>query len=74
MELNREDYYGWKRNPVTEAFMQAMVQEVEDEVGYLVQTAGKNSVEDTARRERIKALQWLIDWVPKFREEEREDA
>lgn len=54
--------------------MQAMVQEVEDEVGYLVQTAGKNSVEDTARRERIKALQWLIDWVPKFREEEREDA
>lgn len=73
VEVNKDDYFGWRHHPVTEAFMQAMREQIDSEMASLVVSAGDNPLNDKSKVGRIDGLRWLVDWEPIFTQKEVND-
>jgi hypothetical protein len=62
--FSADDYYAWRKHPVTEQFMESAVESINSMVESLVLTAGDDPKLDARRRGEIAGLKWLFDWVP----------
>lgn len=62
MEIKASDFYEWKANPVTKAFMYAAQERIHDAMQVLSTTAGLNSIEDNYMRGFITAYRELEDF------------
>lgn len=66
VEVNKEDYISWRHHPVSQAFIQAMQEKIDEEMASLVMSAGDNPLSDKTKVGRIDGLRWLVDWEPLF--------
>ena len=64
MTFTADDYYAWRKHPVTEQFMESVVEYMNSTMESLVLSAGDDSRVDSRRRGEISGLKWLFDWVP----------
>jgi hypothetical protein len=64
MSFSADDYYAWRKHPVTEQFMESVVEYMNVTMESLVLTAGDDSKVDSRKRGEIAGLKWLFDWVP----------
>jgi hypothetical protein len=60
--IKTQEFYDWKKNPVTMAFMYAAKERVSDAMQMLSTTAGLNPVEDNYMRGFIQAYRELEDF------------
>jgi hypothetical protein len=73
MNFTKDDFIAWRRNPVTEGFLEEVVNEMNSSVADLVVHAGVNPPADRFNCGKIEGLRWLTDWQPDFREREETD-
>ena len=66
MQINKNDYVAWLHNPVTQAFLESVVEAMDGEMRYLITEAGIDSARDRYRVGVIAGLQALPDWNPSF--------
>jgi len=75
MELSKDDWIQWKNLPCYTRFVEDMAEIAADVAGYLVQNAGKDSLEDRRMAGVIQGLKWLVEWQPEFIDEgDEQDA
>lgn len=60
--IKASEFYDWKKNPVTLAFMYAAKERIEDGMAVLSTTAGLNPIEDNYMRGFIQAYRELEDF------------
>lgn len=72
--MNKDDFVVWRMNPVTDGFKDAVLKELDSLVADLVNNAGNDPGNDKFVRGQIVGLQWLIDWVPEFIEDDDDEG
>jgi len=60
--IKASEFYEWKKNPVTLAFMYAANERISDAMNVLSTTAGLSSIEDNYMRGFIQAYRELEDF------------
>ena len=60
--IKANEFYEWRKNPVTLAFMYAAKERIEDGMNVLSTTAGLNPIEDNYMRGFIQAYRELEDF------------
>lgn len=73
MNYNKDDFIAWRSNPVTQNFLETVVEEMNASVADLVIRAGVDPASDRFHCGKIEGLRWLTDWQPNFPEEEDTD-
>jgi len=70
--IKAQDFYDWKKNDVTKAFMYAAKERIDDAMNVLSTTAGLNAIEDNYMRGFIQAYRELEDFrIDDLAEEEQ---
>ncbi len=69
MQISKDDFLRWRESPVTQAFLENVLQAVDGELKFLASDAGLNPIQDRFRVGHIKGLTELADWEPEFVED-----
>ena len=69
-KLTRSDFLSWLKNPVTQLFLQETVDVMDNQLVKLINSAGKDSLDDRWTTGFIYGLRQLADWDPNLRTEE----
>ena len=72
--IEKDDFIAWRDHPVTQGFLQATLEEMNESVKDLIVGAGLNSLGDRYNCGKIQGLSWLVDWQPTFDEKEEEET
>jgi len=60
--IKAQEFYDWKKSPVTQAFMLAAKERIQDAMNVLATTAGLNSIEDNYMRGFIQAYREMEEF------------
>ena len=60
--IKAQEFYDWKKSPVTLAFMYAAKERIQDATNVLATTAGLNSIEDNYMRGFIQAYREMEEF------------
>ena len=60
--IKAQEFYDWKKSPVTQAFMLAAKERIQDAMHVLATTAGLNSIEDNYMRGFIQAYREMEEF------------
>jgi hypothetical protein len=66
--FSKDEYLDWRNSPVHEAFLEEILEMINNELTYLSHNAGENSLNDRKRVGRIEGLKELADWEPTIEE------
>ncbi len=66
MQISKDMYRRWQEDPVTQAFLEVVMEVANIEVKWLTQDAGLNSLTDRYRAGHIKGLTELVEWEPDY--------
>lgn len=72
--MTKDDYISWCNNPVTDEFLEIVLEEMDGIIAYLTDNAGKDPLQDRYRCGIVQGLKALAEWKPMFDREPVEET